>query len=77
MFKGNTPKVFLIIMLLFISFIVGFLTNGPTFAAKKAEYKIINVPFDTAKCEIEFNKMASQGWELAEWGHQPTAVFKR
>jgi len=54
--------------------------DSPTgiIGSTKSVYKIVVVDGSSyAAVEAQFNKLGADGWELVEWGGQPTAVFRK
>ena len=67
------------LLLCFVAYTLVSLSSCAGAATSKVEYKIVEFELrsDLKTVEAEFNKMGAQGWQLVEWGRQPTAVFKR
>ena len=69
----------IILLLCFVAYTLGSLSSEARAATSRVEYKMVEPgpPMTVQSVEAEFNRMGAQGWQLAEWGRQPTALFKR
>jgi len=71
-------KIFLVVILLLVAYLVGFTSSSFSSASNVIEYKMI--AFDHlaggGELENELNMMGAQGWELVHIGDY-MAVFKR
>lgn len=71
-------KIFLVVVLLLVAYLVGFTSSSFSSASNVIEYKMI--AFDHLaggeELENELNMMGVQGWELVHIGDY-MAVFKR
>jgi hypothetical protein len=62
----------------FLGYLITTVANSSAQTGTKVEYKIIQLRGSSVEqIQAEFNKMGGVGWQLVEWGRQPTAVFKR
>jgi hypothetical protein len=79
MFKAAIRVLFIGLFAVVIGYIFAMSTQSSSFAAKSIRYKVIDVSHvnNTRQLEEAFNKVGAEGWELVEWGRQPTAVFKK
>jgi len=79
MFKSVVKKFSVVVVALIFGYVLGFVSNTSSLAAKKIEYRIIGLGYQTSVKEREaiFNRMGADGWEFVEGHRQPTAVFKR
>jgi len=79
MFKNIVKLLGIAIISVFFGYLLGITTSDSSFAAKGIKYRVIDLSGANSLKQLEdaFNKMGAKGWELVEWGRQPTAIFRK
>jgi hypothetical protein len=76
--KNILLTISLVLAALFLGQLITSVKNTSAQTVVKVEYRIIQLRGNSIdQIQGEFNKMGAEGWQLVEWGRQPTAVFKR
>jgi hypothetical protein len=71
-------KIFLLVVLILVGFVIGFTSNSFSSANSVIEYKVIRFDHFAGSNELEdeLNRMGAQGWDLVNFGKY-MAVLKR
>lgn len=71
-------KIFLVVVLLLVGYVMGFTSSSFSSANNVIEYKVIRFDHFAGANELEneLNKMGAQGWDLVNFGKY-MAVLKR
>ncbi len=76
--KNTINRIILSVLLLFLGYIMGSVSNDCSSASNEIEYRVIGINHfsETNELEDELNRMGAQGWKLIQFGKY-MAIFQR